>query len=81
MPSQTSTPIAHPIPRRHSPVLANASFGQDINLYLSSSLNSKAKSPYTFISRMGENDYSPPAPPPPSPVNYPSDSWSTACRR
>ncbi|KAG9239546.1 hypothetical protein BJ875DRAFT_83201 [Amylocarpus encephaloides] len=78
MPSQVSTPVAHPIPRRRSPLLANP---PDLNLSLSASLNSKAKSPYTFVSRMDENDYHPPAAPPPSPVHYPSDSWSTACRR
>ncbi|XMA07451.1 hypothetical protein WAI453_000242 [Rhynchosporium graminicola] len=42
-------------------------------------LSTKAQSPYTFVTRDIENDYAPPAPPPPSPVNYPSDSWSTAC--
>merc|ERR1711977_209690 len=68
MPSQTPTPLTTP------------SFGQqDISLCLTSTLNSKAQSPYTFITRDNENDYSPPAPPPPSPVNYPSESWSTAC--
>ncbi|KAJ5041113.1 uncharacterized protein L3040_005667 [Drepanopeziza brunnea f. sp. 'multigermtubi'] len=52
----------------------------DIN-YLSTSLSMKAKSPYIFVTRDNQNDYSPPAPPPPSPVNFPSESWSTACRR
>ncbi|KAG4419164.1 hypothetical protein IFR04_007665 [Cadophora malorum] len=80
MPSQTPTPLTTPIPRRRSPLLTNTSFGQqDISLCLTSTLNSKAQSPYTFITRDNENDYSPPAPPPPSPVNYPSESWSTAC--
>ncbi|RDL37607.1 Uncharacterized protein BP5553_05040 [Venustampulla echinocandica] len=78
MPSQAKTPIA-PIPRRRSPILTNPTFGQDISLSLSINLNSKAKSPYTFINRMDENDYSPPAPPPPSPVNFPAESWNTAC--
>jgi hypothetical protein len=79
MPSQTPTPIALPVPRRRSPLLVNASLGQDVSLFLSNTLNSKAKAPYNFISRIDENDYSPPAPPPPSPVNFPSESWSTAC--
>jgi hypothetical protein len=81
MPSQTPTPIALPVPRRRSPLLTNPSLGQDITLSLSTTLNMKAKSPYMFISRMDENDYAPPAPPPPSPVNFPTESWSTACRR
>ncbi|PMD25365.1 hypothetical protein NA56DRAFT_433163 [Hyaloscypha hepaticicola] len=81
MPSQTPTPIALPVPRRRSPLLTNASLGQpqDVSLFLSNTLSSKAKAPYNFISRIDENDYSPPAPPPPSPVNFPSESWSTAC--
>lgn len=79
MPSQTPTPIALPIPRRRSPLLSHPSFVQDIPLCLSSTLDLKAKAPYTFIDRAGQNDYSPPAPPPPSPVNFPTESWSTAC--
>ncbi|KAI9048585.1 hypothetical protein LZ554_007418 [Drepanopeziza brunnea f. sp. 'monogermtubi'] len=81
MPTQTPTPITTPIPRRRSPLLTNSAFGhEDIN-YLSTSLSMKAKSPYIFVTRDNQNDYFPPAPPPPSPVNYPSESWSTACRR
>lgn len=80
MPSQAPTPIAIPIPRRRSPLLSNPYLGQDIPLYLSSTLDLKAKSPYAFVDRVGQNDsYSPPAPPPPSPVNFPTESWSTAC--
>ena len=76
MPSQTPTPIALPVPRRRlSPLLTNTSFGQDVTLCLANTLNSKTKSPYM----LDENDYAPPAPPPPSPVNFPSESWSTAC--
>ncbi|CZS92376.1 uncharacterized protein RAG0_11351 [Rhynchosporium agropyri] len=79
MPSQTPTQITTPIPRRRSPLLNNSSFGQKQDLCLTSYLSTKAQSPYTFVTRDIENDYAPPAPPPPSPVNYPSDSWSTAC--
>ncbi|KAG0652073.1 hypothetical protein D0Z07_1177 [Hyphodiscus hymeniophilus] len=76
MPSQIPTPIALPVPRRRpSPLLNNPSFGQDVTLCLANTLNSKAKMPYM----LDENDYAPPAPPPPSPVNFPSESWSTAC--
>jgi hypothetical protein len=80
MPSQTPTPIDLPVPCGRS-LLTNTSLSQYVNLCLSQSLDSKAKSPYTFVSPFEENDYSPPAPPPPSPVNFPSESWSTACRR
>jgi len=73
MPSQTTTTLASPIPRRRSPLLS------DLSLSLSNTLSNKAKSPYTFILRENGNDYSPPAPPPPSPVNFPVESWSTAC--
>lgn len=79
MPSQTPTLIALPIPRRRSPILASPILGQDDALYLTTTLTTSAKSPYTFITRFDQNDYAPPAPPPPSPVNFPSESWSTAC--
>ena len=72
MPSQTPTPLTTPIPRRRSPLLTNTSFGQqDISLCLTSTLNSKAQSPYTFITRDNENDYSPPAPPGSAPPRRP----------
>ncbi|KAH6713167.1 hypothetical protein BKA61DRAFT_675415 [Leptodontidium sp. MPI-SDFR-AT-0119] len=61
MPSQTPTPLTTPIPRRRSPLLTNTSFGQqEISLCLTTTLSTKAQSPYT-------------------PVNYPTESWSTAC--
>ena len=82
MPSQTTTTLQSPIPRRRSPLLATTSNTNqtpyNLSLSLSSSLSNKAKSPYTFILREDGNDYSPPAPPPPSPVNFPVESWSTA---
>ncbi|OWP00376.1 hypothetical protein B2J93_3926 [Marssonina coronariae] len=71
MPSQTNiTPITSPIPRRRSPLLTHPAFdGQDLKLCLASTLSTKDKSPYTFIMRDldSDNDYAPPAPPPPSP--------------
>jgi hypothetical protein len=77
MPSQITSPqIALPIPRRRSPLLTNESFGQDLSLLFS---NTKTKSAFTLATRDHENDYAPPAPPPPSPVNFPMESWSTAC--
>lgn len=81
MPSpQTHIAVAQPSPlstaRRMSPLLTSNTLGRDVCL----SLDTKNK-PYTFVPRMYENDYAPPAPPPPSPVNFPSESWSTACRR
>lgn len=79
MPSQAQTPLAIPIPRRRSPLLTNPDLGHDLTLCLSRTLNGKAKEPYLFISRAPENEYAPPAPPPPSPVNFPAESWSPAC--
>jgi hypothetical protein len=79
MPSP-QTHIAQPSPlspaRRMSPLLTSNTLGRDLCL----TLDVKTK-PYTFVPRTYENDYAPPAPPPPSPVNFPSESWSTACRR
>lgn len=78
---QTHLAIAAPSPmtpsRRLSPLLTSpTAFDREVCL----SLDAKNK-PYAFIPRMYENDYAPPAPPPPSPVNFPSESWSTALRR
>ncbi|PQE04795.1 hypothetical protein CJF32_00001504 [Rutstroemia sp. NJR-2017a WRK4] len=80
MPSQTSTAtMAVPTPRRGlSPLLTSSTFSQDVSFYLDTAkANTKGKTPYMF----NENEYAPPAPPPPSPVNFPAESWSTACRR
>lgn len=78
MPSQTTTLIAVPVPRRQSPILTSAALGQDETLYLTNSLNLKSNPSYTLITRFDQNDYYPPAPPPPSPINFPSESWSTS---
>lgn len=76
MPSQITQPIA-PVPRRRL-FITNTSFCQDD---LTFELNSKVKTPYEFINRIHEHEYQAPPPPPPSPVNFPMESWSTACRR
>ncbi|RFU25294.1 hypothetical protein B7463_g11048, partial [Scytalidium lignicola] len=73
MPSQTATQIAAPVPRRHLPLLSSE---QEFNHYMTNTLNSKATSQYGYARRVEENDYAPPAPPP-SPVNFPTESWST----
>ncbi|TVY31368.1 hypothetical protein LSUB1_G009000, partial [Lachnellula subtilissima] len=82
MPSQTQTktPIALPIPRRRSPLLNNPSLGQDLDLsFLNTHTKAKNQGSYnTFSSRdmdVEVDEYSPPAAPPPSPVNFPGDSW------
>ncbi|KAF7954580.1 hypothetical protein EAE96_005700 [Botrytis aclada] len=80
MPSQSSTTtMAVPVPRRRlSPLLTSSTFGEDVSFYLDTvKTNSKNKTPYIFH----ENEYAPPAPPPPSPINFPAESWSPACRR
>jgi len=69
---QTQLAPLFPTPRR--PLTLLTTLSQDICLRLDSSF---AKTPYTIIQG---NDYAPPAPPPPSPVNFPSESWSTALR-
>jgi hypothetical protein len=76
MPSpQTHIAVAQPSPtRRMSPLLTSNTLGRDVCL----TLDTKNK-PYAFVPRMYENDYAPPAPPPPSPVNFPSGvtmTWS-----
>ncbi|KAL3424576.1 hypothetical protein PVAG01_03857 [Phlyctema vagabunda] len=80
MPSQTSTPLALPIPRKRLSLLTSSTLGQDVSLYLNQKVT---KSPYgyTIVERVTEDEYHPPAPPPPSPVSFPSESWSTALRR
>ncbi|APA11934.1 hypothetical protein SS1G_05477 [Sclerotinia sclerotiorum 1980 UF-70] len=81
MPSQSSTTtMAVPVPRRRlSPLLTSSTFGEDVSFHLDTfkANDAKNKTQYTFH----ENEYAPPAPPPPSPINFPAESWSTACRR
>ncbi|TVY12669.1 hypothetical protein LARI1_G009578 [Lachnellula arida] len=88
MPSQTQTktPIALPIPRRRSPLLTNPALGQDLSLSLclhntNTSTSTKTKNQGSRDMDVDADEYSPPAAPPPSPVNFPGESWSTALRR
>lgn len=79
MPSQTQTSLASPTPRRHSSILSYQDYtlsifsSQDYTLYSNNHLVSKAQNQFTygFDARLNENDdYHPPAPPPPSPVSF-----------
>ncbi|SZF06276.1 unnamed protein product [Blumeria hordei] len=77
--AQSPVVMAVPTPCRRSPILRDASLGQEFSQCLSTTLDLKAKSAYNFLSSDFAHDYSPPAPPPPSPVNLPADSWNSPC--
>ncbi|KAI1004406.1 hypothetical protein K3495_g3808 [Podosphaera aphanis] len=82
--TQSDTTFVSPTPRRYSPLIRNqnSAFNEEITQCLStlsSTLGEKKDSSFDFPSRDIANDYSPPAPPPPSPVNISDQGWSSSC--
>ncbi|RDW91260.1 hypothetical protein BP5796_02425 [Coleophoma crateriformis] len=76
----TNIPLALPVPRKKLSLLTSPTLGDDVSLYIN---HKRVKSDYgyTYHERIQEDAYAPPAPPPPSPINFPLESWSPACRR
>ncbi|KJK77028.1 hypothetical protein H634G_07604 [Metarhizium anisopliae BRIP 53293] len=48
---------------------------------LNANLSYKGNRPSTPVRRIQENDYTVPAPPPPSPVSFRADKWSMPSRK
>jgi hypothetical protein len=80
MPSQVAAPLATPIPipaqRRNLGLITT----QELFASLNATLASKTDQLVTPIHHIQEQDYSVPAPPPPSPVGF-RDHWPTSMRR
>ncbi|KAB5572661.1 hypothetical protein GE09DRAFT_1282985 [Coniochaeta sp. 2T2.1] len=73
MPSQ----IAQPIPIAPGRRLPHLMTSQDLFASINATLANKNSSPVTPKDTVGEQDYTVPAPPPPSPVSFRNDHWSS----
>ncbi|KAB5554732.1 hypothetical protein GE09DRAFT_1287223 [Coniochaeta sp. 2T2.1] len=73
MPSQ----IAQPIPVAPGRRLPHLMTSQDLFASINATLANKNSSPVTPKDTVQEQDYTVPAPPPPSPVSFRNDHWST----
>ncbi|KAK0728549.1 hypothetical protein B0T26DRAFT_638927 [Lasiosphaeria miniovina] len=77
MPStQVASPIPVPAPRESLAIITS----QDLFASLNATLASKSGQLVTPIHAIQEDDYSVPAPPPPSPVSF-RDHWPASMRR
>ncbi|KHN96388.1 uncharacterized protein MAM_05677 [Metarhizium album ARSEF 1941] len=54
---------------------------QDLYSSLTANLSYKDNRPSTPVRRIQENDYTVPAPPPPSPVSFRADKWNMTSSR
>ncbi|KAK1754791.1 hypothetical protein QBC47DRAFT_403200 [Echria macrotheca] len=76
MPTQIAQPIPISVPRRNLSVITS----QDLFASLNATLASKSNQLVTPNHSIQENDYSVPAPPPPSPVSF-HNHWPQSIRR
>ncbi|KAK5658566.1 hypothetical protein OQA88_1959 [Cercophora sp. LCS_1] len=77
MPTQVASPIPIAAPRRTNLSLIT---GQDLFASINATLASKSSTLVGPIHTIQENDYSVPAPPPPSPVSF-HNHWPQSIRR
>ncbi|KAK1771037.1 hypothetical protein QBC33DRAFT_555533 [Phialemonium atrogriseum] len=75
------TQIASPIPIAPGRRALHLVMPQDLFASLNATLSDKSNQLVTPSRAIQENDYTVPAPPPPSPVSFRPDHWSTASRR
>ncbi|KAK6217501.1 hypothetical protein QIS74_07615 [Colletotrichum tabaci] len=75
--SQIASPLPIPPQRRNLRLMT----GQDLYASLNASLASTTHRPVTPVHMIQENDYSVPAPPPPSPVSFAAEHWQSSIRR
>ncbi|KAF4469161.1 hypothetical protein FALBO_3944 [Fusarium albosuccineum] len=54
---------------------------QDLYTSINATLSSKDNRPSTPVHHIQEDDYTVPAPPPPSPVSFRPEHWPTSIRR
>ncbi|CAM1501086.1 Fc.00g102480.m01.CDS01 [Cosmosporella sp. VM-42] len=78
MPSNhVSSPLAIPSPQRSMRLVTS----QDLYTSINATLASKDNRPSTPNHHIQEDDYTVPAPPPPSPVSFRPEHWPTSIRR
>ncbi|KAG6303725.1 hypothetical protein E4U09_005764 [Claviceps aff. purpurea] len=73
---QIVAPLAISPPRNNSRLFTS----QDLFSSLTANLRHKDNRPSTLLRHMPEDDYSVPAPPPPSPVSFRADKWHMPTR-
>ncbi|KAL2757885.1 hypothetical protein ACRALDRAFT_1074732 [Sodiomyces alcalophilus JCM 7366] len=76
--SQIASPIPMATPRGDLRLMTGQDIFTSISETLASSTNDRPSTPVHIIR---EQDYSVPAPPPPSPVSFASDHWPASMRR
>ncbi|EFY91717.1 hypothetical protein J3459_003990 [Metarhizium acridum] len=72
-----ASPVAMPSQRNNLRLFTS----QDLYSSLNANLSYKDNRPSTPVRRIQENDYTVPAPPPPSPVSFRADKWSMPSRK
>ncbi|TDZ25603.1 hypothetical protein C8034_v001751 [Colletotrichum sidae] len=75
--SQIASPLPVPPSRRNLRLMT----GQDLYASLNATLTSTTHRPATPVHMIQEQDYSVPAPPPPSPVSFAAEHWQSSIRR
>ncbi|KAM0333129.1 hypothetical protein ACHAQA_001788 [Verticillium albo-atrum] len=73
--------IASPLPITPPRSSLRMMTGQDLYTSLNATLISSTHRPTTPVHIIREQDYSVPAPPPPSPVSFAQDHWPASLRR
>lgn len=74
-------PGSHSSSIQSSPRSMRLVTSQDLYTSISATLTSKDNRPSTPVHHIQENDYTVPAPPPPSPVSFRPEHWPTSIRR
>ncbi|KAG6011642.1 hypothetical protein E4U43_008204 [Claviceps pusilla] len=72
---QIAAPLAMSSQRNNIPLFTSQDLYSTLNLTL------KDNRPSTPVRHIQENDYTVPAPPPPSPVSFRADKWNMPARR
>lgn len=70
-----------PSPHIVLPLAPSPSTSHDLYKSLTATLSSADNRPSTPVRRIQEDDYTVPAPPPPSPVSFRADHWHVPVRR
>ncbi|KAJ4185377.1 hypothetical protein NW755_008374, partial [Fusarium falciforme] len=74
-------PGSHSSSIQSSPRSMRLVTSQDLYTSINATLTSKDNRPSTPVHHIQENDYTVPAPPPPSPVSFRPEHWPTSIRR
>ncbi|RSL39070.1 hypothetical protein CEP53_014345 [Fusarium sp. AF-6] len=79
--SHIKMPGSHSSSIQSSPRSMRLVTSQDLYTSINATLTSKDNRPSTPVHHIQEDDYTVPAPPPPSPVSFRPEHWPTSIRR